>query len=140
MSQRNASNAKLVLQVLTRLNLGGITDQVLLSSIELRSLGYEVQFVVGKCGEQEHDCTPEIVANGFTVHRIDQLSNCVGLLADVVVFLKLLKLFNSKRPHWVHLHMFKARVLGALAARLVGIPAIIETLHGHLLEGHFNKL
>ena len=31
-------------------------------------------------------------------------------------------------------------MLGALAARLAGVPAAIETLHGNILRGYYGKL
>jgi glycosyltransferase involved in cell wall biosynthesis len=36
--------------------------------------------------------------------------------------------------------MLKARILGALAARMAGVPVVVETLHGNLLQGYYNRL
>jgi glycosyltransferase involved in cell wall biosynthesis len=45
-----------------------------------------------------------------------------------------------RRPDVVHLYMLKARLLGALAARVTGVPVVVETLHGNLLQGYYNRM
>jgi len=42
------------------------------------------------------------------------------------------------RPHIVHTHTAKAGTLGRLAARLVRVPIVIHTYHGHVLHGYFS--
>jgi len=133
-------NTPSVMQVLTRLNVGGITHQVLTLSEQLRSRGYDVHIAVGQCGEREGDCTPEALEKGFTVHRIAHLSNQAGLWSDVRACVELYRVFKNVKPSLVHMYMFKARMLGALAARIAGVPGIIETLHGNILEGYYGKL
>jgi glycosyltransferase involved in cell wall biosynthesis len=39
----------------------------------------------------------------------------------------------------VHLYMLKARLLGGLAARVARVPVIVETLHGNVLQGYYNR-
>ena len=136
----NQGNKPCVMQVLTRLNVGGITHQVLMLSEQLRSQGYDVRIAVGQCGEREGDCTPEALEKGFPVHHITHLSNQAGLVSDILACVELYKVFKRERPSIVHLYMFKARMLGAFAARLAGVPATIETLHGNILQGYYGRL
>jgi glycosyltransferase involved in cell wall biosynthesis len=42
----------------------------------------------------------------------------------------LVRLFRRKRPDVVHLHNFLSHLNGGLAARLVGVPAVVTTKHG----------
>ena len=42
----------------------------------------------------------------------------------------LARLFRRMRPDVVHLHNFLSHVRGGLAARLVGVPAVVTTKHG----------
>lgn len=129
-----------MLHVVTRLNAGGVTHQILTVTEQLRKLGYDVQIAAGRCGRREVDCSRDIIERGVQVCKLSHLSNAAGPVGDLLAFLELYRLFRNTRPSLVHLHMFKARVLGSLAAWLAGIPVIIETLHGNILEGYYNKL
>ena len=42
----------------------------------------------------------------------------------------LARLFRRKRPDVVHLHNFLSHLRGGVAARLVGVPAVVTTKHG----------
>lgn len=129
-----------VMQVMTRMNVGGITQQILLISEQLREQGYDVTLAGGQCGPTEGDCRGDAVRQGFRVHEIPHLSNNSGPIGDMRACLSMYRLFRRERPALVHLYMFKARVLGSFAARLAGVPIVIETLHGNVLEGYYGKV
>jgi glycosyltransferase involved in cell wall biosynthesis len=57
---------------------------------------------------------------------------------DAFALRRLLGLMRSYRPQIVHTHMAKAGALGRLAARRTGVPVVIHTFHGHVLEGYFS--
>ena len=128
-----------VIHVLTRLNVGGITHQLSL----LRDLGKEqtmnITVAAGWGDASEGDCRPSIRGGGLPVDDLRYLSNDVGLWCDIRALIELYKLFRRQRPTIVHLHMFKARLFGGIAARLAAVPVIVETLHGNLLEGYYNR-
>jgi glycosyltransferase involved in cell wall biosynthesis len=129
-----------VMQVLTRMPVGGITHQVLMMCEQLHKLGYEVHLAAGRPGPREGDCRGEAVNRGFTLHEISHLGNDEGPIGNMLACLELYRLFRRQRPALVHLHMFKARVLGAFAARLAGVPVVLETLHGDIFDGYYGKL
>ena len=137
---RFVSTGPRVMQVLTRMNVGGITQQVLMLSEQLREQGYDVQLAAGRCGPGEGDCREDAVTRGFQVHETSHLSNDAGVIENILACVELYRLFRQERPTVVHLHMFKARVLGSFAARLAGVPVVVETLHGNLLEGYYGKI
>jgi len=47
---------------------------------------------------------------------------------------------RRERPTIVHTHSPKAGLLGQLAARLAGIPVIINTVHGFYFHEHMNRI
>src|SRR5438094_2085811 len=49
---------------------------------------------------------------------------------DTLGLLELVELFRRERPHLVHLNSSKVGLLGGLAARITGIPAIVFTVNG----------
>ncbi len=50
--------------------------------------------------------------------------------ADIRALLQLLKAFRRLRPTIVHTHTPKAGVLGRIAARVAGVPIVVNTIHG----------
>jgi glycosyltransferase involved in cell wall biosynthesis len=58
---------------------------------------------------------------------------------DGIALAKLMITFRRWRPDIVHTHTAKAGALGRLAARLVGVPVVIHTFHGHVLRGYFSR-
>jgi len=61
-------------------------------------------------------------------------------LADARAFVSLVRLFRQERFDIVHTHTPKAGVLGRLAARLAGVPLVVNTVHGFYVgEGAWRR-
>lgn len=103
-----------------------ITVKYLLMS-QLRFLqqqGYEVSVV----------CSPgplvgDIEKEGFAVEPI-AITRRMTPLADVVTLWKLYRYFKKTKPDLVHTHAPKPALLGQWAAKLAGVPVIVNTVHG----------
>lgn len=54
----------------------------------------------------------------------------VSVTSDVFALGELVQLFRRLRPDIVHTHNPKPGVYGRLAARLAGVPAVVNTVHG----------
>ncbi|MGH2652677.1 MAG: glycosyltransferase family 4 protein, partial [Actinomycetota bacterium] len=52
------------------------------------------------------------------------------LRADAAAFLELYRLLRRERFHVVHTHNPKPGVMGRIAARMAGVPCIVNTVHG----------
>src|SRR5262245_42222587 len=111
-----------VLHVLTRMNVGGVTHQVVTSCEELRRRGYHVEIAAGVCGPREGDWRETAIQKGFLAHKVPHLSNQAGPLDTILSFFELYRMLRSLNPAIVHVHMLKARALGTFASRIAGIP------------------
>ena len=119
------------------MNTGGVSNQVLTTCQQLRLRGYDVEIGTGCCAPDEEDCRDLALAEGFHIHDVGALSNSAGLFGNIRAVYEIYQLLRSLKPTVVHLHMFKARVLGSIAARVAGTQLVVETLHGNVLDGYY---
>ena len=59
----------------------------------------------------------------------------IAPLSDSLALLRLHATLRSIRPDLVHTHASKAGVLGRVAARLAGVPAVLHTPHAYFFQG-----
>lgn len=126
------SHKKKILFVITKSNFGGAQKYVYDLATKLPQKDFEVVVAVGTTGT----LTNKLHEQGIRVIAIPSLERDVSPLKDFASFIKLWKIFRAERPDVVHLNSAKVSGLGALAGRLVGVPAcagrpkIIFTAHG----------
>lgn len=90
----------------------------------LRNQGYDV-YAICSAGKW----IKEVEKQGVKV-KIITLKRKVSPWFDLIAFFKLYFYFRKKRFDIVHTHTLKPNVLGQIAAKLVGVPIIINTMHG----------
>jgi glycosyltransferase involved in cell wall biosynthesis len=133
-----------VLHVITRLILGGAQENTLLTVEGLmREPGVEVLLVTGPALGPEGELFRRVREHGTPCEVIDELRREVHAGRDLKSLLKLVRIIRRFRPEVVHTHSSKAGILGRLAARLCGVPAIVHTIHGlpfHPYESRRNNL
>ena len=71
----------------------------------------------------------EVEAAGVPVLPIT-MHRAISPGGDLVALARLVQLFRRLRPTIVHTHNPKPGLLGQLAARIAGVPIIVNTLHG----------
>jgi glycosyltransferase involved in cell wall biosynthesis len=71
---------------------------------------------------------------GIRVHRIAHLDRSLRPLRDARALAEIAALLRRERFQVVHTHNSKAGLLGRLAARACGVPAVIHTVHGWAFE------
>ncbi len=129
-----------VLNVITRLNIGGAAQHVILLTKCLNGQEWASTLVTGQVDPHEGDMTELAYAEHLDPIVLSTLRNGAGPVADVISFVRLYRLFRRERPTVVHLHLLKARFLGGIAARLAGVPLITETFHGTLFADYFHPI
>jgi len=121
------------LHVITRMNIGGASRNMLALTGALRELGHEtlLAFGVPEPGEGELDLDDE------PAMRIAGLRRALDPASDQRAITELTRLIARYQPDVVHTHMSKAGALGRSAARRQKVSTVVHTFHGHVLEGYF---
>ncbi len=96
----------------------------------LQTAGYEVVGISSPGGN-----VPEIEAAGIP-HLALPMSRNFTPLADIRSLLSLISLLRREGFTVVHTHTPKAGLLGQIAARLVKVPVIVNTVHGFYFHEH----
>ena len=142
---------KRVINIITRLNVGGPSRYVSSLASELRRAGYESTLVAGGIASNEDDMSYLTAAQGIYPTIIGEMGRTLSL-KDLVVIWKLYRLFLRLKPDVVHTHTAKAGTVGRLAgllyknltlAILLGHQRpclLVHTYHGHVLRKYFGPV
>lgn len=136
-----------VLQVITRLNVGGPARHTLALAAGLRALGFAPMLVYGSEEPGEGTLEDQLAAGDIEALKLPALGRRVRPSADLRVLWQLTRLIFNQRPAVVHTHTAKAGALGRLAAfaynatrARAGRCVVIHTFHGHVFTGYFGAL
>src|SRR3989344_6233144 len=91
----------------------------------LQEQGYDVSAV---CSEGKW--VKDIEAEGIKVKTIRFKRRSFSPRSDLSAFFQLLFYFRKEKFQIVHTHTPKPEIYGQIAAKLAGVPIIIDTLHG----------
>jgi len=125
-----------VLRIVTRLNVGGPSRQILALEPALARRGVDGLLVAGVCDDTEADLGD--LLDYEAVSRIRSLRREPSLPGDAGSLALLARTIRRFRPDVVHTHMAKAGAIGRVAALLTRVPIRVHTYHGHTLEGYFS--
>ena len=127
-----------VARVITRMNIGGPARHV---TILTAGAGpeFDAALLAGEPEGREGSLEDEAVGAGVEVVHVPHLHRSLSPLADLMAFAWLYRYFRRERPAIVATHMAKAGTVGRLAAALAGVPVIVHTFHGHVLDGYFGR-
>ena len=96
----------------------------------LKRKGYEVTAI---CPPGPLVSSDGVTPEGIPVRTVP-MSRDIRPWDDLRTILQLVRIFRTERFDIVHTHSVKPGLLGRLAARLVGVPCIVHTVHGLLLH------
>lgn len=124
--------------MIARVNRGGTARWLEELIKELQKAGHQTVLYAGSVqdGETEDECF--LNHNG---KRISGLGRSISLWGDLQAIWQVRKILKIELPDVLNTHTAKAGVIGRLAALSLGKkrPAIVHTIHGHLLYGYFSK-
>ena len=126
-----------VLRVITRLNVGGPSKQILTLNSLFDGKKFEQLIVTGRVLDSEI----EIDLNSLgDVVRISSLRRGFNPLNDLWSVIQIARVLRQYKPDIIHTHLSKAWALTILAKNLSGANCkVIHTFHGHILHSYFSK-
>ena len=132
-----------MVRIIARLNVGGPARHVLLLAEGLRAHGFETTVLHGDVDVGEtplREASGVAERAGFRLERIPGLGPQIAPLQDARALAGLVAALRRERPAIVHTHTAKAGALGRIAARIAGVPVVVHTFHGHVLEHYFTPV
>ncbi len=126
-----------VMRIITRLSVGGSSIHTILLTAHLDKQIFNSLLIKGSEGKDEGDLRDLLQRKKIDPLLIPELRRELSFKDDLITFWKLYRLMRSEKPEIVHTHSAKAGTLGRLVAKLVGVPVIVHTFHGHLFRGYF---
>lgn len=126
-----------VMHVITRLTMGGSSENTVSQIEALERVGYASTLVLGP--ESEAPIVEGARRRGCRVLEIEGLVREISPARDFAAVVQLWRLFRRARPAIVHTHTSKAGFVGRLAAWLAGVPVVIHQPHGHIFYGYWSR-
>jgi len=115
-----------VLHLITELVLGGAQDNTFLTVEGMNRERFEVHLA----GAPGGNWVGRARAAADRVFLIPSMRRGIYALQNSMALLEIVALLKRHRYHIVHTHSTNAGILGRLAAKLVGTPIIVHTVHG----------
>ncbi|MFN8177969.1 MAG: glycosyltransferase family 4 protein [bacterium] len=127
-----------VLQLITRMIVGGAQEQVLATAEKLDPTRFEQQLWTGPQTGSEGSLLETARSRGVHLRIIPDLVREIDPWRDARVTLELARLMRAERFDLVNTHSSKAGIVGRVAARLAGVPAVVHTVHGWGFHEHMS--
>lgn len=128
----------IVVHIIARFNVGGTATWLSSLSKALSGLNHRSIILTGNCqfGEEEDSRLLELEHI-----KISNLGRKISPIADLRSLFFIRSQIKAIKPNVVNTHTAKAGVLGRLAVLSLGAnrPALVHTVHGHLLTGYFSR-
>ncbi|NOZ56097.1 MAG: glycosyltransferase family 4 protein [Calditrichaeota bacterium] len=121
-----------VLHIITRLITGGADENTLLTVEGLDQARFDVTLAAGVPSEEE--MISRVRSAEFVL--VPNLQRELRPIKDLRAFIELARILKRGKYDLVHTHEAKAGILGRLAAKWVGTPIVVHTLHGITFHRH----
>ena len=128
-----------VVHVVSRLNVGGVAQQVLTILGGIIGDEFECLLVTGRVGDKEGDML-DYVSTEIVIYHIPEMGRSIHLLSDIKALWKLFWYLKRTRPDILHTHAAKAGALGRIAGLLARIPIRVHSYHGNVFRGYFSPM
>lgn len=128
-----------ILRIVNRFNIGGPTYNAAYLSKYL-SPEYETRLLAGTIDKTEGSSTYLLDQMDISYQIIPEMQRALHPWKDYLAFRRIVREIREYEPDIVHTHASKAGAVGRLAAIYCGVPVIVHTFHGNVLDGYFNPV
>jgi len=129
-----------VLHVITRLDVGGSTENTVISVTRMPRTKFSCSLISGQTTDPPPSLAESLSQAGVPWIQVRHLRRPVNPISDCRTLWQLHRAIRQMRVDIVHTHSSKAGFLGRLAAQMAGVPHIVHTPHGHVFEGYFSPV
>jgi glycosyltransferase involved in cell wall biosynthesis len=129
-----------ILHVITRLIVGGAQENTIASVARVDPGRFESHLWIGPETGAEGSLLADARARGIVVRVLPNLVREISPIKDIAVTLELAWLLRRDRFDVVHTHASKAGIVGRIAARIAGVPAVVHTAHGWAFHDHMHSV
>jgi glycosyltransferase involved in cell wall biosynthesis len=126
LEQRPSGKSLVIVHVQTRMLTGGAEENTWGSCLHQLRSGHVVHLICGRDSDVDFYRAKNTAVQ---VHLLPELVRHVSIKDDMAAYKKLTKMFVELGADIVHTHTSKAGILGRLAARRAGVPAIVHGVH-----------
>ena len=89
--------------------------------------GFDICIGYGEIGGADQSLLKQ---KGFKVYSIPMQRGSINILKELKTFFYILRFFKREKPDIVHLITIKPYLYGGIAARIMGVPAVISAVSG----------
>jgi glycosyltransferase involved in cell wall biosynthesis len=144
-----------ILQVITRLNVGGTAQHVITLASQLNGGAFQSLLITGQPESSEGDLSGLLTGTRVRHVRLTSLRRPIRPWRDLHAWWQLFRIIRRERPAVVHTHTAKAGTLGraatllsnqlvrlerAVTGRQIHECRLVHTFHGHVLERYFGRV
>lgn len=126
MSHREFLRPLVIAHVQTRMLTGGAEENTWASCVHQAKRGHVVHLVCGRDSNIDHYRSRH---PSVRIHHVPELVREVSWRDDLAAYKRLSTLFEHLDVDVVHTHTSKAGIVGRLAARNAGVPAVVHGVH-----------
>jgi len=120
-----------IAHVITRMIIGGAQENTLLCCQDLIRLhGDDVLLIAGPSLGPEGELLGQGRGDDVPLALVPQLRRAIHPWRDASSYWAIKRILRDFKPDVVHTHSAKGGVLGRMAAHVLGVPAIVHTVHG----------